>query len=63
MILLIDNYDSFSYNLYHCFASYDEVQVARNDEIDIETIKSSIQPSSSSLQDQDDPKTLASASN
>ncbi|WP_304752161.1 anthranilate synthase component II [Dubosiella newyorkensis] len=39
MILLIDNYDSFSYNLYHCFASYDEVQVARNDEIDIETIK------------------------
>ena len=35
MILLIDNYDSFSYNLYQLIGSIDpEIQVVRNDEID-----------------------------
>ena len=43
MLLLIDNYDSFTYNLYQYFCEMgEEVQVARNDEItliDIERIK------------------------
>ncbi len=35
MILLVDNYDSFTYNLAHLFASLGaEVTVRRNDEID-----------------------------
>ncbi len=34
MILLIDNYDSFSYNLYQLIGSVDpDIQVVRNDEI------------------------------
>lgn len=34
MILLIDNYDSFSYNLYQLFLSHgEEVTVKRNNEI------------------------------
>ena len=37
MILLIDNYDSFSYNLYQLLASFSEpVKVVRNDKITIE---------------------------
>ncbi|MFA6037176.1 MAG: aminodeoxychorismate/anthranilate synthase component II [Legionellales bacterium] len=40
MILLIDNYDSFTYNLYQMIAQYDNtVQVVRNDKIDLDKIK------------------------
>ena len=41
MILLIDNYDSFTYNLYHYLiqAGEKEVVVKRNDEISVEEIK------------------------
>lgn len=40
MILLIDNYDSFTYNLYQQIASLGaEVKVVRNDEITIEEIQ------------------------
>jgi anthranilate synthase/aminodeoxychorismate synthase-like glutamine amidotransferase len=40
MILLIDNYDSFTYNLYQYIAETGEkVAVRRNDEIDVEEIK------------------------
>jgi anthranilate synthase component II len=40
MILLIDNYDSFSYNLYQCIGSIDpDIKVARNDELTVEEIK------------------------
>ncbi len=40
MILLIDNYDSFSYNVYQLIGSVaDAIQVVRNDEITIEEIE------------------------
>ncbi|MFQ7842509.1 MAG: anthranilate synthase component II, partial [Thomasclavelia spiroformis] len=40
MILLIDNYDSFSYNLYQLIGEIDQhIKVVRNDEITIEEIK------------------------
>lgn len=40
MILLIDNYDSFSYNLYHLIGAVDpDIQVVRNDRITIPEIK------------------------
>lgn len=40
MILLIDNYDSFSYNLYQLIGSIDsDMEVIRNDKITIEEIK------------------------
>lgn len=35
MILIIDNYDSFAYNLVQYVGEFDEVVVHRNDEIDI----------------------------
>ena len=39
-ILLIDNYDSFTYNLYHYLSSLGcKVEVYRNDKIDINKIK------------------------
>jgi anthranilate synthase/aminodeoxychorismate synthase-like glutamine amidotransferase len=39
MILLIDNYDSFTYNLYHYLGELDaEVQVFRNDKITLDRI-------------------------
>lgn len=41
MILLIDNYDSFTYNLYQALAMLGaEVVVARNDQITIQEIES-----------------------
>lgn len=40
MLLIIDNYDSFTYNLYQYFCELGEqVKVVRNDEIDIATIE------------------------
>lgn len=40
MILLIDNYDSFSYNLYQLIGSVDpDIKVIRNDEMTVEEIK------------------------
>ncbi len=40
MILLIDNYDSFSYNLYQLVAAlYEDVRVIRNDALTVEEIK------------------------
>ena len=38
-ILLIDNYDSFTYNLYHYISNFKKnVEVVRNDKIDSKTI-------------------------
>ncbi len=38
-ILLIDNYDSFTYNLYHCLSSFNKnVHVKRNDKVDSKDI-------------------------
>lgn len=40
MILLIDNYDSFSYNLYQLVGEIDpDIKVIRNDEMTVEEIK------------------------
>ena len=40
MILLIDNYDSFSYNLYQLVGEIDpEITVIRNDEKTVEEIR------------------------
>ncbi len=40
MILIIDNYDSFTYNLYQYVGEvYGDVEVLRNDEFTIETLK------------------------
>ncbi|AUI87157.1 aminodeoxychorismate/anthranilate synthase component II [Vibrio azureus] len=40
MLLIIDNYDSFTYNLYQYFCELGaEVKVVRNDEIDIQGIE------------------------
>ncbi len=38
MILLIDNYDSFTYNLYQLLAQHDTVIVRRNDDITLDDI-------------------------
>ena len=39
MILLIDNYDSFSYNLYQLIGSINsDIKVIRNDELSVEEI-------------------------
>ncbi|PKA17967.1 anthranilate synthase component II [Leptospira haakeii] len=41
MILLVDNYDSFTYNLYQYFSQIgNKVEVFRNDKIDLSEIKS-----------------------
>ncbi len=40
MILLIDNYDSFAYNLYQYIGTFtDDVQVVRNDKLTVEDVK------------------------
>ena len=40
MILLIDNYDSFSYNLYQLIAKqYPDIRVVRNDEVTVAEIE------------------------
>jgi anthranilate synthase component II len=40
VILLIDNYDSFTYNLYQYIGEiYEDIKVVRNDEISIEEIR------------------------
>ncbi len=39
MILIIDNYDSFTFNLFQYLGKYDNVIVKRNDKITIEEIK------------------------
>lgn len=40
MILLIDNYDSFTYNLYQYLGTFDQdIKVVRNDKITIEEIR------------------------
>ena len=40
MILLIDNYDSFSYNLYQLIGELDpDIRVIRNDELTVEEIR------------------------
>ena len=40
MILLIDNYDSFSYNLYQLLGSVKpDIQVVRNDELTVEKVR------------------------
>lgn len=39
MILLIDNYDSFTYNLYQYIGEYAEVKVVRNDSITVDEIR------------------------
>jgi anthranilate synthase component 2 len=40
MILLIDNYDSFSYNLYQAIGSFNpDIKVVRNDELTVQEIK------------------------
>ena len=42
MILMIDNYDSFTYNLVHCVAQFgQEVVVRRNDSVSIEEVRNS----------------------
>ena len=40
MILLIDNYDSFSYNLYQLIGEINpDIKVIRNDEMTVEEIR------------------------
>ena len=40
MILIIDNYDSFTYNLYQCMiVHYPDIQVVRNDKITLQDIQ------------------------
>lgn len=39
MILLIDNYDSFSYNLVQYFSSFTDIHVVRNDAVTIKDIR------------------------
>ena len=44
MILLIDNYDSFSYNLYQLIGSVEpDIKVVRNDECTLEEIETMAQ--------------------
>ena len=38
MILVIDNYDSFTYNLVHLLEEFDQVKVMRNDKLSLEDV-------------------------
>lgn len=38
MILVIDNYDSFTYNLVHLLEEFDEVRVMRNDKLSVDDV-------------------------
>ena len=38
MILVIDNYDSFTYNLAHLLEEFDQVKVMRNDKLSLEDV-------------------------
>ena len=38
-VILIDNYDSFTFNLYHYLSTYSHVDVVRNDKIDSSEIE------------------------
>ena len=43
MIVLIDNYDSFSYNVYQLIGSVEpDIKVVRNDEVTIEELEAMI---------------------
>ena len=54
MILLIDNYDSFSYNLYQLIGSVNpDIKVVRNDEISLAEIEK-LKPEAIVLQDLED---------
>lgn len=39
MIVLIDNYDSFTYNLYQYISEFAEVKIVRNDEITVDELR------------------------
>ena len=39
MILLIDNYDSFTYNLYQYLSEFTKIKVVRNDAVSVDDIK------------------------
>jgi anthranilate synthase component II len=40
MIVLIDNYDSFTFNLYQYISEFSEVKVFRNDELEVKELES-----------------------
>lgn len=62
MILLIDNYDSFTYNLYQYIGIFNsDIKVVRNDKITIDEITAIISNGSCFLHNRKIQKRLASA--
>ena len=62
MILLIDNYDSFTYNLYQYIGIFNsDIKVVRNDKITIDEITAMDRSGSCFLQDRKIQKRLAFA--